>query len=817
MPAEKIKENQNPHKIEILSPCGNRECFDAAVNAGADAVFLAGNSFGARAYAGNFTDEELLEIIPRAHRYGVKVYLTVNILLKDAEFEPLYRFLKPLVQAGLDAVLVQDFGVAAMIRHCFPDLPLHASTQMNITSPAGGVFAASRGFTRIVAARELTIPELTEIRRTAGVEVEAFVHGAMCFSYSGRCLMSSALGDRSGNRGRCAQPCRQKYNGAYRMSMRDMCSLSLIPALMDAGVDSLKIEGRMKNAFYVAAATEAYRRMAEDYAAGRFSEAKAEKYRFRLADTFNRGGFSSGYYGFQPDTPRDEERTKILIDRGKPGRTGVPAGVVSRVGKGEICLRTNIDLAKGDGLEIEPEGDSSGGKIRLTVPENVKSGTTVALRAPGTGRITSGTSVYRTWPAALHEEIQKKYLGKIRQLEVKAVAEFRMGLPARLTVRRGNIFCTVEGPVCQPAEKRPVDETEIRTRLMKTGNETYFFSELEVTADPGIFLPLSALGDLRRRAFAGLDEKIKKTGERDSVNIRSLGNFYASEQENGGEKEPEHSNAGEKKAIFLVTSSEEQTEAVLSVISGGREKKENVTILLNGGMGAYGDRNRLEKGLRDLRELHVSVGFLLPLIRRTNYTLSDYEKAADLSDTVMLQNLEDYGELCSLLEKRHPVWYGKIIILGGGLYAYNCHAAGALYRGLPGAGDILFDMPEELSLQEMEALFHREEKTGIPGSSHILRQYGRTVVSVTDAWPTAGRHRETRLSGAGTEFERVSVPELWYNVVLGQRTLQQETFPVRSLVFTTESGKEVLAVLQAVKGKGKMPFPVRSGLTRGIL
>ena len=274
-------------KPEVLAPSGNMKALKAAIAAGADACYLAGNSFGARAFAGNFTDAELLEALEYAHLFGVRLYLTVNTLIKDNEFSRLYDFLCPLYEAGLDSVLVQDFGVLKFIKENFPLLPIHSSTQMNILTPEGASFVKNLGVKRIVAAREMTLKELKAIKDTSDIELEAFVHGAMCVCYSGRCLFSSMLGGRSGNRGCCAQPCRKLYNGSYRLSMRDMCTLGYVPDLIEAGVDSFKIEGRMKNEYYVASAVDSYKRMIEDYTSGCFTVEKAFAEEKRLLDVFS--------------------------------------------------------------------------------------------------------------------------------------------------------------------------------------------------------------------------------------------------------------------------------------------------------------------------------------------------------------------------------------------------------------------------------------------------------------------------------------------------------------------------------------------------
>ena len=238
-------------KVELLAPAGNYEALTGALMAGADAVYLGGNAFGARAYADNFSKEEICEGIRYAHILGKKIYLTVNTLVKEREFPSLYDFLLPFYENGLDGVIIQDMGVFTFIREHFPGLELHASTQMTITGAYGASLLKKEGACRIVPARELSLKEIIEIKNKVDIEIETFVHGAMCYCYSGQCLFSSILGGRSGNRGRCAQPCRLPYRvdggpEEYPLSMKDMCTIELLPELIEAGIDSFKIEGRMK-------------------------------------------------------------------------------------------------------------------------------------------------------------------------------------------------------------------------------------------------------------------------------------------------------------------------------------------------------------------------------------------------------------------------------------------------------------------------------------------------------------------------------------------------------------------------------------------
>lgn len=258
-------------KVELLAPAGNKEAFFGAVHAGADAVYMGGEKFGARAYADNFSREELTACIRYGHIHGCRSYLTVNTLMKESELKELVQELTPLYQTGLDGVIVQDIGALRTIRQHFPELELHSSTQMTVTGPEGALLLKELGVTRVVPARELSLEELIKLKEESGLEVEAFVHGAMCYCYSGACLFSSLLGGRSGNRGRCAQPCRQPYEtdtpGAsvhrkeyYPLSLKDLCTIEHLPELTDGGIDSLKIEGRMKKPEYAAGVTAIYRK-----------------------------------------------------------------------------------------------------------------------------------------------------------------------------------------------------------------------------------------------------------------------------------------------------------------------------------------------------------------------------------------------------------------------------------------------------------------------------------------------------------------------------------------------------------------------------
>ena len=319
------------HTMEILAPAGSVLAARAAAEAGADAVYIGGSRFGARAYADNPGEEELLELIDDLHLRSKKIYLTVNTLLKEEEVsEELYTYLAPYYEAGLDAVIVQDPGVMQFILREFPEMAVHASTQMTITGPSGAQMLEKHGVTRVVPARELSLQEIRAIREATGLEIECFVHGALCYCYSGRCLFSSMLGGRSGNRGRCAQPCRLPYtvsdrtgklNGSdeqYMLSPKDMCTVDLLPEIVAAGVTSLKIEGRMKKPEYTAGVVSIYRKYLDQTLAGSF-KGVTKRDRQILFDLYNRDGFHQSYYkqhnGKQMMALKNEKLEKTAGDR----------------------------------------------------------------------------------------------------------------------------------------------------------------------------------------------------------------------------------------------------------------------------------------------------------------------------------------------------------------------------------------------------------------------------------------------------------------------------------------------------------------------
>lgn len=317
-------------KVELLAPAGGYNTMVAAFNAGADAVYLGGDRFGARAYADNFSEEEVIRAIKYAHLHGKKIYMTINTLVKESEISALHDYLEPFDKAGLDGVIVQDFGVFKYIRENFPGIELHASTQMTLTGQYGAKYLKGMGATRIVPARELTLSEIKNIKSNEDIEIESFIHGAMCYCYSGACLFSSMLGSRSGNRGRCAQPCRLPYTTdnsskeLYPLSLKDMCTVYDIPDLIDAGIDSFKIEGRMKSPEYAAGVTYIYRKYIDKYYENGREGFLIDEEDLRILKTlYLRTEIGNGYYF--------RHNGKEMVTLTKPGYNGTDDEILEQI------------------------------------------------------------------------------------------------------------------------------------------------------------------------------------------------------------------------------------------------------------------------------------------------------------------------------------------------------------------------------------------------------------------------------------------------------------------------------------------------------
>ena len=467
---------------ELLAPAGSFEHLKAAVAAGADAIYMGGEKFGARAYAHNFSREDMIEALQFAHFHERKLYLTVNTLMKEKElFEELGDFLFPYYENGLDGVIVQDIGAVRFIRENFPDLEIHGSTQLTVTDFRGAVAAKRMGMTRVVPARELSLAEIKRIKKETGLEVEVFVHGALCYCYSGQCLLSSMYGGRSGNRGRCAQPCRLPYTlmnadgmilnpskyTKYLLSPKDLCSLSMLPSLMEIPVDSLKIEGRMKNVEYVAGVTAIYRKYLD-----KISENWEQRAQFQpeeedihaLEELYCRGSFTEGYW--------NKHNGQDMMAAVSPKNTGRKVGKV---------------------LSVIPVSKDGQDEVILTVPSK-DVGTSlkgqVTLNAPRTQSIKPGMPVYRRRNEELLTHIEKNILNGVIKYPVTGDITLKVGEPLMLQLfcREESVF--VEGPVIECSEKRPVTKEDILRQMHKPGNVPF-------------------IKRIRQDGFALLEEKLR--------------------------------------------------------------------------------------------------------------------------------------------------------------------------------------------------------------------------------------------------------------------------------------------------------------------
>jgi putative protease len=497
-------------KPELLAPAGSPPAMRAAVENGADAVYLGGKCFSARAGAENFSNEEFREALDYAHGRGVKVYVTVNTLVDNREFGVLAEYLFFLYQTGTDALLVQDLGVIDWIRHLLPDFPLHASTQMTVHNHAGVDWLAAHGFSRVILARETSLADMHEIHRQSPLELEVFVHGALCFCYSGQCLFSSMVGGRSGNRGACAQPCRLTYqvideegreigdqsSGEHLISSKDLMLLPDLPALMEAGIASLKIEGRMKRPEYVATAVRIYRAALDRaYADPQHYQGNQEEIQ-ELAQIFNRD-FTSGYLYEKPG--------RALIGYAKPNNRGLALGRVTAARPGRVVFKTHLPLQKGDGLEF---WTSKGGREGLTVHQLEVDDRDVDKAAAGSlveipvhFLVREGDRIFKTHDQALIKRAEDSYQrASQRRVPLSVRVQAKVGQPLQMEGwDAGGRHLTVTGSL--PGEKairHPLTAEVLRDKIDRMGNTPFYLADLEPEIEPGVIFPVSEINNVRR-------------------------------------------------------------------------------------------------------------------------------------------------------------------------------------------------------------------------------------------------------------------------------------------------------------------------------
>ena len=497
--------------IELLSPVGDIECLKAAVQNGADSVYFGANLFSARAFASNFDSVELKNAIQYAKLRGVKTNLTLNTLIKDSEFEDAFNLAKKAYEYGIDAIIVQDLGLAKILIKSFPDLAIHASTQMSVHNLQGTLELQNLGFKRVVLSRELSAEEIQYISKNTNVELECFIHGALCISYSGQCLFSSMIGGRSGNRGKCAQPCRLPYSlidndnkeldKGYLLSTRDLCGLEYIPYLIKSGVNCLKIEGRMKNPEYVAIVTRIYRKYIDLANTNKeYSISEEDKKQLMLA--FNRGNFSTGHLSTTPN--------RNLIFKEKQNNMGLFLGTVENFNpnKGLIKLKIKESISIGDKISLEFEDGT------YTISELLKKNTNVKSAFPGEtvtigrmkGNIKKGNNVYKISSKELSNMSLESLKCEQRKIDLNCTIILAKNKPIEINVTPANgieLYKDLNikyksNLVPEESINKPLDRETIIKQFSKTQSSPYFFKNINIKLDNNLFLTISSLNELRR-------------------------------------------------------------------------------------------------------------------------------------------------------------------------------------------------------------------------------------------------------------------------------------------------------------------------------
>lgn len=514
-------------EIELLAPAGSMESMLAAIENGANAIYLGGKLLNARKYASNFEEDELIEAVRYAHLHGVKVYVTINILVSDFEMEEAIDYIRFLYEIDVDAVIVQDIGIAALIRKIFPKLEIHGSTQMTVNNLYGARYLEKLGFARVILARETPIDEIKRIKENTSIELEAFVHGALCFAYSGQCLMSSFIGGRSGNRGTCAQPCRMQYkivdeNGnlvekldkLHYLSPKDLNTLDNVDQLIEAGISSLKIEGRMKRKEYVATVVKTYRKALDNGKSTIRDEERED-----LRQIFNRGftkGVGLGDFG----------RDFMSTDR--PDNRGILAGNIVDVDRKNIYIKLEVDIDKGDGIEFQ----LSNGKYKgLQSPNDAKGGSVISIFKRGNVNI--GSKVYRTSSIKLLNRLNNGD-NEVSKEPINMDIYIKQNENPKLIVKYKNHSGQAElNKKVEESKNIPLTLEKVREQLDRLGNTRYYLNEINIDLDEGSFMTHKDLNRLRREALENLEGKISNFNNRIPINddeYRSMKDRYLSLQ-----------------------------------------------------------------------------------------------------------------------------------------------------------------------------------------------------------------------------------------------------------------------------------------------
>lgn len=521
--------------IELLAPVGNMECLKAAINAGCDAVYLAGKSFGARSFAGNFSNEELEEAINTCHLYGVKVYITVNTIIYDVEVDRFMEYIDYIHKLGVDAVIMQDIGMIDLVRKTYPNLEIHASTQANIHNLEGVKLCEELGIKRVVLARETPIELVREIKNKTKTEIEIFVHGALCMSYSGECLMSALIGGRSGNRGTCAQICRQPYsleidgkivsNNEYLLSTKDLNALDNIGELIECGVNSLKIEGRMKRPEYVYLVTSIYRKAIDNYV--KYKETKITESDIKdLKKLFNRY-FTKGFL-FNEDNDN-------FTNTFRPNHLGIEIGKVLDYKNGQVIIKLTDDLNINDGIRIIGKNDT-GSIVTLMYKNNSRVNKAIKgdiISIPFKEIVEKDSIVLKTTDYNQIKEIEDKI--KIdKKIKISGKCILKNGEPIKLIISDSkNVVEKHSDYIIESAKTMETTSDRIEEQLKKLGDTVYEFENLEIEKDSNIFVPVNALNELRREVINILNKlRMYKTEYKKKNYYISVDNFKKESNKN---------------------------------------------------------------------------------------------------------------------------------------------------------------------------------------------------------------------------------------------------------------------------------------------
>ncbi|MBQ4521491.1 MAG: U32 family peptidase [Lachnospiraceae bacterium] len=773
--------NKN-RKVEVLAPCGSFEALEAAIFSGADAVYLGGDKFGARAYASNFNQEELIRALNFVHLHGKKLYLTVNTLLKESETKEIYEYLRKPYEYGLDAVIVQDLGVASYVRKHFPEMDLHISTQATVTGVSSALLAKSLGASRIVPARELSFEEIRAIKDATGLEIEVFVHGALCYCYSGQCLLSSMIGGRSGNRGRCAQPCRLPYQAfdekgiisnekeSYLLSPKDLYGLENLDQLILAGTDSLKIEGRMKKPEYVALVTSKYRKYVDQFEKTGKIQVSAED-KQELMDIYNRGGFTDGYY--------ETYHGKNMMSMEVPNHIGVFVGTIEKMNKNQIGFRPQVKIEKQDVFTIKAKNK----EVTLTSPISGETGKLLWLNAMNLKELKVGDKIYRTRNNELVEKINI-LKNQVQKKQCKAKVSLIVGKPAVFEVEFHSIKVSLTDFVVERANQLPTQKEEILNLIQKTGNLNFDFSEIELELSKDAFIPKKFVKQLRNQAVLRLEEKIYETHK------RKLTEQDSSSKTTEILKDQALDFVSSEQILSVKVRTKEQLETVLSM-------KEVRKIYLSYELVL---RNKDWLSGLNFNEGNKAWYLALPEIirKKDEPLLEELLSYTDKFEGVLVENWEEIGYL---LNKN----YRKKIVYGAFCYQYNRMAL-EYHKKL--FKDSLSTFPYELNKQEAKDL---------PGEEYEMVVYGllplmKSVQCVKNNTKGCRKVPENLYLKDRKNEKMLVLPmcEFCYNLIFNSKPIMlldqgdyftQKKVTKYRLEFTNESSKQVKEIVNcAVQG-----------------